>query len=745
MTGTPLAEPTAAFAGARLPSPVEAELVSGRLAVSGMWCASCAHALEKAFGRLEGVQDVNVSFAAGEAVVRYDPARTTLSAITKRAADLGYGATVATDASTAAFDATEAAIRDLTFRLAVSLFFGMWSMGASGALLLVQDLPVATATALSRLALVGALPIVFFGAAPFLRAAYRTTSVGAPGMDALVALGALASLALSGWHAIRGDGVTYVDAATMLVTLLLAGRLIEHHARRRGVAAVRALLFELPLTVKSVAFLRGLPTPRSAVSLEPNSLVVVDAGEVVAVDGLVQLGRAELDTSPISGESQPITVTKGSLVLAGSRVVEGQVTLRVTATPGTRRIDLLAQRARELLVSRTGLQGLAERVARRLVPALLVLAAIAVMIGLFADQGWEEALVRGVAVVVVTCPCALGLATPAALLQAVVNARSRGIVFRDGGALEGAARITAVAFDKTGTLTTGKLRVSKVERRPTADGLGIGSDPELLALAAAVEGETQHPVAEALRLAADGQAWPTVTEKKGHLGVGVTAHFGAHQVEVRRGETAAPTDALVIEVAVDGVVIGELWLVDQVRPEAQVAVRRAKAAGLAVYVFSGDRASRAAALGAQLGLDPGHVVGGLSPEQKVERVENLRAGGARVAFVGDGDNDAAALAAADLGIAMQASTRAALEAAPVVLQQHGLSAVLDTIGLAQRTSRVMRENLGFALLFNGIMIPAAMFGWVTPGWAALAMGSSSLAVTLNALRARLPRAEATIS
>jgi Cu+-exporting ATPase len=429
------------------------------------------------------------------------------------------------------------------------------------------------------------------------------------------------------------------------------------------------------------------------------------------------------------------------MVLAGSRVVEGQVTLRVTASPGSRRVDLLAQRARELLVSRTGLQGLAERVARRLVPGLLILAALAVLIGLFTAQGWEAALVRGVAVVVVTCPCALGLATPAALLQAVVNARRRGIVFRDGGALEGAARITAVAFDKTGTLTTGKLCINQVVRRPGAEAHGMTSDLDLLALAAAVEGETQHPVAEALRLAATGQEWPTVTERKGHLGVGVTARYGAHQVEVRRAESPEPTLALVIEVVLDGVVIGEIWLEDQLRKEAPQAIQRAKEAGLRVYMFSGDRPARAAALGVQLGLDPSHVAGGLGPEQKVERVEALKAAGAQVAFVGDGDNDAAALAAADLGIAMQASTRAALEAAPVVLQQHGLSAVLDTIVLAQRTSRIMRQNLGFAVLFNGIMIPAAMAGWVTPGWAALAMGTSSLAVTLNALRVRLPRAK----
>ncbi|MBK6686976.1 MAG: cadmium-translocating P-type ATPase [Deltaproteobacteria bacterium] len=741
MTSLPLGEPRAALEGDRSRSPGAGELVSGRLAVSGMWCASCAHALEKAFVRVDGVEEVLVSFAAGEAVVRYDPARTTLLAVAARATTLGYGATVATDVSSATFDATEAAIRDLSIRLAVALFFGMWSMGASGALLLVDGLPLATASALGRLAFVGALPIVFFAGAPFLRAAYRTTSVGAPGMDTLVALGALASLALSGWHALRGDGVSYVDAATMLVTLLLAGRLIEHHARKRGVAAVRALLFELPLTVKQVAFPRGVPTERSAATLEPDALVVVDPGDVVAVDGLVQLGRAELDTSAISGESQPITVGRGTLVLAGSRVVEGQVTLRVTASPGSRRIDLLAQRARELLVSRTGLQGLAERVARRLVPGLLILAALAVLIGLFTAQGWEAALVRGVAVVVVTCPCALGLATPAALLQAVVNARRRGIVFRDGGALEGAARITAVAFDKTGTLTTGKLCINQVVRRPGAEAHGMTSDLDLLALAAAVEGETQHPVAEALRLAATGQEWPTVTERKGHLGVGVTARYGAHQVEVRRAESPEPTLALVIEVVLDGVVIGEIWLEDQLRKEAPQAIQRAKEAGLRVYMFSGDRPARAAALGVQLGLDPSHVAGGLGPEQKVERVEALKAAGAQVAFVGDGDNDAAALAAADLGIAMQASTRAALEAAPVVLQQHGLSTVLDTIVLAQRTSRIMRQNLGFAVLFNGIMIPAAMAGWVTPGWAALAMGTSSLAVTLNALRVRLPRAK----
>lgn len=716
-------------------------VVPGRLRVTGLWCTSCAHALEKAFGGLDGVIEAHVSFAAGEAVVRYDTGRTTLPDIAAQAARIGYGASVVDDLDGAApqDDAVTAAINDLAVRLAFSLVFGMWAMGASWALLVVDDLAPATANAVARLAVAAAIPVVLFSGAPFLRAGFRTTRVGAPGMDALVSVGALLSLALSIWHLWRGEPVVYVDTATMLVTLLLTGRLIEHAARKKGAGAMRELLFGLPPVVRQPDQ-TGALTEVLARDVKVGDTVVALAdkasSDIVAVDGVVIDGSGEVSTAMVSGEAVPVPVAPGSLVLAGSRVVAGRLSLRVTAGVGARRLDVLAARARELLVARDGLASLAERAARGLVPTVLLLAVAAAVVELWQGAGVESALVRAVSVVVVTCPCALGLATPAALLSASASARRSGIVFRDVQALEHAARLRTVAFDKTGTLTTGRLRLDRVERTTPIDDL---NDDALVRLAAAIEGEVAHPVAEALRLAAGDGPRPTVTERSVTLGEGVQARLDdGRLVAVRRAvrrAVQADDEGLAVDLVRDGQRLATFTFVDELRDDTRTAIASLRARGVRVVILSGDTPGRALALGLELGLPENDIFGGLSPEGKLAVIETLREEG-RVAFVGDGDNDAAALAAADLGIAVQGGTRAALEAAPVVLQQPGLSSVATALSLAGQTAKIMRQNLAFAVVFNAVMVPAAVVGVVAPLFAAVAMGTSSLVVTLNALRAR---------
>ncbi len=733
------------------------DVAVGRLRVTGLWCTSCAHALEKAFRRVDGVVDAHVSFAAGEAAVRYAPSRVTLAAIAAAGVKIGYGAAVADDDHDATDDAVGDAVNDLAVRLAASLVFGMWSMGASWALLVVDDIAPATAVAVARLAVAAAVPVVFFAGAPFLRAGYRTTRVGAPGMDALVSVGALLSLSLSIWHVARGEATVYVDTATMLITLLLTGRLIEHAARRRGAMAMRSLLFGLPPSARRVV---DDGSSNDVVDVLAKDVVVGDVvvveagragGDVVPIDGVVVDGAGEVSTAVVSGEATPQAVAVGSLVLAGSRVVSGVLRLRVVAGVGARRVDVLAARARALLVARDGLASLAERAARALVPVVFVVAVAAGAVVFVGGGDVEAALLRAVAVIVVTCPCALGLATPAALLSASASARRRGIVFRDVHAVEAAARLDTVAFDKTGTLTTGHLRLVAVH---DASGHIVNDDDvraRHVALAAAIEGEVAHPVAEALRVAAGSSVRPRVGQRQVRLGHGVQVVLddGASASLRRRaaadlttGSTKAVIDDvfdnttdLVVELVVDDAVVAAFSFDDALRPDAAGAVKALQARGVRVCVLSGDTPARANRLGRALGLAEGDVRGGLSPEDKVSAVLALRGSGA-VAFVGDGDNDAAALAAADLGIAVQGGTTAALESAPIVLQQPGVAVVADALRLAAQAARVMRQNLIFAVAFNAVMVPAAVLGHVSPLWAAIAMGSSSLVVTLNALRAR---------
>lgn len=701
----------------------------GRLRVSGLWCTSCAHALERAFTRMDGVVEAHVSFAAMEAVVRFDPRKTSLASLAGRAEAVGYGARVVDDVADPDDDAVGAAINDTAVRLAAALVFGMWSMAGAWSILLVPGLSDAETLALARMAVAATIPVVLFSGLPFLRAGVRTTRVGAPGMDALVALGAVLSLVLSVVHVLRGEAVVYVDTATMLVTLLLAGRLIEHVARRRGARALANLLCAVPAGARRRGT-DGVDADVLAKDVVVGDHVVVDAGAVVAVDGVVVEGVADVSAAVVTGEAVPVVVAPGAVVLAGSRVGQGSLVLRVTAGVGERRVDRLASRARELLVARDGAAALAERAARVLVPVVFVLAVLAGVVVLFTDGSVEAGLVRALTVVVVTCPCALGLATPAALLAATASARRAGVVFRDVRALESAARLRTVAFDKTGTLTTGALTIV-AQRAHTA----LSVD-DALALAVAVEGELEHPVAAALRRALGDRPRPTAHERVVLPGRGVRAVVDGRVVAVVTGAVDAADRAdLAVDVLVDDVAVATFVFDDDVRVDAAAAVAALRAAGLRLVMLSGDRASRAHALGARLGFAPEDVHGGLTPEGKLQALTALRATGA-VAFVGDGDNDAAALAAADVGVAVQGSTHAALEAAPVVLQQPGIASVARALGLARRTASVMRLNLAFAVVFNAVLIPAAMLGAVSPLAAAVAMGASSLIVTLHALRAR---------
>lgn len=711
---------------------------AGRMVVSieGMWCASCALAVERTLARAPGVTAASTSFAGGSALVRWDPERIDLDELFARVERLGYGIVPLVESQELERQ-IDAQARAVWMRLAVAGFFGMWSMLGSVALYLDSALAaspqgwwIAFASCLAG------LPVVTWSALAFYRAGWRTLRAGVPGMDALVSTGVLASCLLSAWSLARGSADVYVDTATMLVGFLLCGRLIELHARRRNSVAVNALRQAVPETVRRLG-VNGVATDEAAERIRPGDLVLVHAGERVAVDGTVVEGASEVDAAIVNGESAPVPVKSGDSIVAGSINLSSRLVLRVDQPWGQRFIDRIGVRMLELLGTRSAAAMQAERFARWLVPGALLLAAASFVVAWVATGDPVQAALRSLSVLVAACPCAVGLALPLAYAAATASAAREGVLLRDPASLEALAGAREILFDKTGTLTEGVLEVREVRASQHAGAA------EVLALAAQAEADIAHPVARAIRTAAgattagsqDGQAlrhargcsWRSHDGQQTVL-VGNAAFVAEQGVAVPADEASSCTR---VELARNGLWLGAILLQDRVRADAGAALRAFGAAGVRTRLVTGDGADAAAQVAAAVGLAPEQVHAACRPEAKVDVLEQVRK---PAVFVGDGVNDALALAAADCGIAVPGASPAAVATAGVVIASGGVGQVVRAWRHARRTVRVVRQNLAFSMIYNVAILALASSGMVTPVAAACAMLASSLSVVLNSSR-----------
>jgi heavy metal translocating P-type ATPase len=709
-------------------------LAGGRalLSVEGMWCPSCAAAVERVVGRVPGVRDARVDFATAAALVRWDPARLDPAALIASVERLGYrlGRRAAPDA-TAARIADE--MRALAVRLAVAVALGMWVVLLAVALYVDGGLaasPPGQALALAAVAL--ALPVVLGVGWPFHLAGWRTLRAGVPGMDTLVSIGAVAALGLSVARLLAGEAHVYADTAVMLVTLLLVGRLVELTATRRAVEAIGALAETLPERATRVGPGGELePLPAAAVAVDDTILVA--AGERLPLDGVCTAGTSLLDRSVLTGEAAPVEVRPGAEVEAGCVNLLSPLHVKVRGVVGARRMDAIGARIGDVLTARGAAQRLADRFARVLVPAALGLAVAALAAALAAGLAPDEALVRAVSVLVVACPCAVAVAVPLTYVAVARRAARDGVLFRGAGAVEALAGVDEVLFDKTGTLTEGRPRVHAVE---TAAGLAPNT---VLRLAAAAEAGVAHPLAAALRDAVPDALPPGRAERLGRAvrwtGAEGVVLVGAADALRDAGidvPPAAPTAATAVELARDGAWIGRIALADRCRSDAGAALERLAGLGLRARIVSGDAPAAVEAVAAELGVARDRVHGRCTPEDKAQLVA-ARPG--RVAFVGDGINDGIALARAAAGIAVERAEGAATATAGIVLAgQGGLLAVADAIALARRGRRIMVQNLVFAVGYNAGGLALALGGAIPPAAAALAMVASSVSVTLNAWR-----------
>ena len=693
------------------------------LRVGGMWCTSCARAIESALNRADGVLDARVNFLTGAAVV---DVRSELpeETVRQRIEALGYPARAWTE--TAGLEDHMEAIRaDLSVRLALSALCGMWVMLLQLVLYFGEPEPQA-ATLVARAAGALSAPVVFVGGWLFHRAGWRTLRARAPGMDFLVSMGALAAWTLSMVQLLRGSTEVWFDTASMIVTLLLVGRLLEARVRARGLSQVRSLLEGAS---ESVRLTSGASVPIEEVRAQDH--VELRSGETAAVDGVVLRGQGWMDTSILTGEARPSWVGAGDGVSAGTRLVDGELALEVSHEMGARRIDEIERSVHAALDQRTDIDATAQRFAERLVPCVLGVAALTLAVSMIFLPA-PAAVLRGVAVLVVSCPCALGLATPIALARAVDAALRRGMVLRTPDVVQRASSIDTVVFDKTGTLTDRSPSVRLAELAPD------WTEGELFGLAASAEWGVEHPVAAALRSAARAAKLELepAGERETRAGRGVLwrSPLGRVVWVGASEEGGAPV------VEVDGKRAARLFIETPVKADSVEAVARLSEAGLDVRVWSGDDSERVDALMAQLARAEGR--GRLSPEDKLAALRALQDEGRKVAFVGDGVNDAPVLAGADLGVAVEGAARPAAAVAPVLLLRGGAGQVEGVLALCRQTLGVMYQNLGWAVAYNALAVPLAAFGVLTPLGAATAMLASSLSVTFNALRIGASRAEA---
>jgi Cu+-exporting ATPase len=748
------------------------------LDITGMTCASCANRVERKLGKLPGVS-ATVNYATEQAQVSVtDPDTVDTAALVAAVEAAGYGATVHVRQPTPGSaddvdDATgpDAATAPLRQRLVVSAVLAL-------PVVLLSMVPVLQFPNWQWAALALAAPVAVWGALPFHRAAWVNARHGAATMDTLVSLGVVAAFGWSLYALFLGDAGApgmhmtfswfatdpeasdlYLEVAAAVTVFILAGRYMEARAKQRSGAALRALL---ELGAKDASVLRDGPsgpveTRVPAASLVVGDVVVVRPGERIPSDGIVREGSSAVDLSMLTGESVPVEVRPGDRVTGATIDVGGRLVVEVTAVGADTELARMGRLVEDAQTGKAAVQRLADRVSAVFVPVVIGLAVVAFVGWLVAGGSLTAAVTAAVATLVIACPCALGLATPTALLVGTGRGSQLGILIGGPQALERTRAVDTIVLDKTGTVTTGEMRLTAVlpvDGAPDADG-------SLLAVAAAVEDGSEHPVARAVVRAARDRALdvPVAEQFAATPGAGVQAVVDGEVVVVGTARWLAEAWALPVDEALaarvaaaesdggtavlvgrGGSVLGAVVVGDTVKPEAPEAVRRFVALGLRPVLLTGDNEGAARAVAARVGIDEVHARA--TPASKLETVRRLQAEGRTVAMVGDGVNDAAALAAADLGIAMGAGTDAAIAASDITVVSGRLTVVADAVRLSRATLRTIRGNLFWAFAYNVAAIPLAMAGLLNPVLAGAAMAFSSVFVVTNSLRLRRFRATA---